>query len=604
MPHSRSLSEQSCLLSNVDFSHEDGGDRSRRGLPYTFPSQHQVHDYHDPESALPLSPTPEETESIISWTDLPNKSQLLILSLCRVSSPLSNVLLLPYLFHLVRSAVSPPSGTPSLQVATDNDDDIVTYYTSIPTTAVVSTYSGVLVAAFPLAQLLVSFLLPWERHHGGKMPIVWSLAISAVANLAFGLSRSFWALLFWRTVSGLASGNEGLVRKMAGEKTFGEEKMYQGKACQVLSVVGNLGVVIGLAMGGLLAEPVKTMPGLFGGAEGVLNWSGSEEGVKWMVEYPFALPSVVNAVLIGIVAAVAAGWLREAMPRQDQAEDGTGHFTHRPYILLNNTSTLFPSHNHDDEKPAPKPPLFSALTTRTLPPLISSFLLTLHTSAFTFILPLHLSAPSSPFNPLLSNSSSHSLVPILFRFTGGLSLSPLIISLYLSFFGLLGLLFRGFVYPRWQKRLCSTMGLFELSLAVFPFVYLVTPYLSLFSWGHQDTTKGCAEIMRWIALGVVIGGQTLAKTMADPSAEVLLVESAPSKQGVRERVQEMGNIMRSLASVVGPVVGGVVYAKGVREGVVGAAWWFYLVVVAVAAAGWCVGVQGRVYEEREDEEKR
>lgn len=397
---------------------------------------------------------------------------------------------------------------------------------------------------------------------------------------------------------GLASGNEGTLRNMAG-KFPGREKKYRDKAHQVLSMVSNLGMVAGLAMGGLLAEPVKAFSGLFG-AEGAWNWNESEEGVRWMVEYPFALPSVVNAMLIGVVAAVTTGWLRETTPEQDRVEDGIEYFLPRPYILHNNTSTLLSFHR--TEKPTPISSILSALTARTLPPLISSFLLTLHTSAFTFILPLHISTPSSPYSPLLSKSF-HSLVPTLFRFTGGLSLSPLVISLYLSLFGLLGLLFRGFVYPRWQNRL-STVGLFELSLAIFPFVYLVTPYLSLFSWGHQDTTEGCAEIMKWIALGVVIGGQTLAMTMAVPSAEVLLAESAASEEGVQEKVQVVGNMVTRLASVVGPVVGGVVYAKGVREGVVGAAWWFYLAVVAIVAAVWCICFQGRVYEEPVDDEKR
>lgn len=390
-----------------------------------------------------------------------------------------------------------------------------------------------------------------------------------------------------------------MARKMAGE-IFGEEKRYQDKACQVLSAVGNVGVVIGLAMGGLLAEPVKTMPGLFG-AEGALNWSGSEEGVKWMVEYPFALPAVMNAMLLGVMAMAVTTRLRETMHDQDRVGDGTECLAQRPYILLNDTENLFS--DRYQEKSRAKTPLRSALTARTIPSLISSFLLTLHTSAFAFILPLHLSIPSSPYSPLMSNSS-HSLVPVLFRFTGGLSLSPFTISLYLSLFALLGLLFLVFIYPRWQNRL-STMGLFELSLAIFPFVYLLTPYLSLFSWSHQDTDSitGCAGIMKWIALGVVIGGQTLAMTMAGPSAEVLLAQSAPSDE-VRERVKEVRQLVTSFASVVGPVVGGVVYAKGLRDGVIGTAWWFYLVVVAVVAAAWCVGAQGRVYEEPMDDEKK
>ncbi|CCC09753.1 unnamed protein product [Sordaria macrospora k-hell] len=109
----------------------------------SFPSKHGVHYHQDPEGALPPTPAFDENESI-SWTDLPSKTQLLILSLCGLSSRLSNVLILPYLFHLVRSAVSTSS---TLDLSTDNDD-FVAYYTSIPTTALASTYAGVLVAAF------------------------------------------------------------------------------------------------------------------------------------------------------------------------------------------------------------------------------------------------------------------------------------------------------------------------------------------------------------------------------------------------------------------------------------------------------------------------
>ncbi|KAK0628718.1 hypothetical protein B0T17DRAFT_614596 [Bombardia bombarda] len=98
---------------------------------------------------------------------------------------------------------------------------------------------------------------------------------------------------------------------------------------------------------------------------------------------------------------------------------------------------------------------------------------------------------------------------------------------------------------------------------------------------------------RWIGLGCIVWGQIMARTMAIPSTVILLTEAAPAKN-VLGTVHSAGNMLASLARAAGPAVSGAVYAAGVREGVVGAVWWFYLVVVAVGAAGWCFGVQGRV----------
>ena len=91
-------------------------------------------------------------------------------------------------------------------------------------------------------------------------------------------------------------------------------------------------------------------------------------------------------------------------------------------------------------------------------------------------------------------------------------------------------------------------------------------------------------------MGLIVWGQIMARTMAIPSTVILLTESAPAKS-VLGTVHGAGNMLASLARAVGPAIGGAVYAAGVEDGVIGAVWWFYLVVVAIAAAAWCFGVQ-------------
>ena len=45
--------------------------------------------------------------------------------------------------------------------------------------------------------------------------------------------------------------------------------------------------LIVIVLGGVLANPAKTMPNMFG--------DGAIVGFQWMKDYPYALPSLVNA---------------------------------------------------------------------------------------------------------------------------------------------------------------------------------------------------------------------------------------------------------------------------------------------------------------------
>ena len=56
----------------------------------------------------------------------------------------------------------------------------------------------------------------------------------------------------------------------------------------------NVGVIIGPIFGGMLADPLKSYPHLFGPGT-VL---GGKDGVWWMERWPFALPNVLSAIFI------------------------------------------------------------------------------------------------------------------------------------------------------------------------------------------------------------------------------------------------------------------------------------------------------------------
>lgn len=58
-----------------------------------------------------------------------------------------------------------------------------------------------------------------------------------------------------------------------------------------------------IVFGGLLAEPIWTLPGLFG--EGALF------GFHWLHEYPYALPSLMNALALTATSVVVFLYLEE-----------------------------------------------------------------------------------------------------------------------------------------------------------------------------------------------------------------------------------------------------------------------------------------------------
>ncbi|KAK8001274.1 MFS general substrate transporter [Apiospora marii] len=552
-------------------SSQCGGARQR---PHTAASA-EIDAVPPPPSSSKTPPSKE-----VRWRDLPNKDQLFILALCRLSEPLSNVCLLPYIFYLVRSVLPPANDN---EPGSDPDAEA----------ARVPTYSGILVAAFPLAQFFVS--LPWgwlSDRHGRRVSILTGLAVSVLANVGFGLSRSLGALLFWRILAGLGNGNVGIMRTVTAEIV--RERRFQTKAFLLLPLVFNSGMVASLALGGWLAEPVTSLPWLFG-PHGAFNVHGDPEGVRWALDYPYALPALMNAMALAGTLVLAVLGLRETLPGKEATEDyglrvgrslamlfrayiyprrGRGYTT-----VGSQDSELLVEGGEPDEKPPtaadmgptrkaePRP--FRQIWTRdVLASLVSFGLLPLHNAAFMHIFPVYLSSPPA------DNTEA-----TVFAFTGGLGLRSASIGLWLSSFGVCGILLQLFIYPRIQARL-GTRGVFRIALVLFPATYAAAPYLSLVAGDGAG---------RYGLLGLVVCAQIMARTMAIPSTVILLTESAPDKS-VLGTIHGAGNMLASFARAVGPAVGGWVFALGVEEGVVGLVWWLYLVIIAVCALAWSLFV--------------
>jgi MFS family permease len=503
----------------------------------------------------------------VTWMSLPHKPQLFLLALCRLSEPLSNTCLLPYIYYLIRSL----------------------HPSSNPTPAAISRQAGLLVSLFALSQFATS--LPWAsiaNRWGRKPSVTIGLVLSIVSNLGFGFSKSIPALMCWRVLAGIGNGNIGVMRTMTAEIVV--ERKYQSRAFLLLPLVFNSGNVVGLAVGGWLADPVTNLPSLFG-QNGILNFGHTEGGVAWMREYPFALPTIFNAFVLFSSLLLAFFGLRETMPGATHHRDlglkmkdsfirivrrifrgraaeytslAQTPSTDSELDLLSKTPTSTTIISASNAPPKLSITSREIYTREVLLTIISFALLPLHNSAFMNLFPVFLSTPPSPNTPTTPLS-----------FTGGLGLPSPTIGLYLSAFAIYGILIQLFLYPPLQSHL-GTLGIYRLALALFPLTYLLAPYLSLLP---------SKTIISGICIAGILWSQVTARTFGIPSSVILLTNSAARKEHLGA-VHGVGNMANALARAVGPAVGGVVYGWGVEGGCVGLVWWVWLGTVCLVGLAW------------------
>ncbi|KAK6511093.1 hypothetical protein TWF481_000015 [Arthrobotrys musiformis] len=491
---------------------------------------------------------PAQKEPPVTWSSLPHKSQLLILAACRLSEPLSNTCLLPYLYYLIRSL---DDGTSKDGQKSSNSS--------------ISRRAGLLVAAFALAQFATSML--WARladRYGRKSVIVYPLLASIVANLGFGFGTTIPRVMFWRLIAGVANGNIGVMRTMTAEIVT--ERKYQSRAFLLLPLVFNTGNIVGLALGGLLATPTKSLPWIFG-------------GIKWMEKYPFALPTMVNAMVLSFALMLAVGGLKETLPSKiGQRDLGIDVARRIVRLVLRLRAHGYQSIGSDEEElrtglssippsrqsgppPSSMPSQPATLKTKAIAITLAGFtLLPFHNAAFMQLFPIFM---STPFNNNI-NHEGHGLF-----FTGGLGYGSSTVGLYLSAFGCSGIFLQMFIYPTLQAKF-GTLKIFQFAFVMFPLSYVLTPYVLLI---EGSTARGTA-------IAFVLSLQVIARTLAIPSSVILLTNAAPSPK-LLGTLHGVGNMLSSLARAAGPALGGWVSAKGMEIGMVGCVWWTYLTGIAV-----------------------
>ncbi|SPO01778.1 related to permease of the major facilitator superfamily [Cephalotrichum gorgonifer] len=494
------------------------------------------------------TPAPK-TPPTVSWASMPRKSQLAVIVFARLAEPLSERSLTSYLFYQLKWF------NPDLDAGT------------------IAKQAGYLTAMFAAAQCLTSM---WWGHLaddprlGRKRVLVIGLVGSAVSALGMGFSRSLYLAFFFRFLAGALNGNVGVLRTMISEVIA--DKRYQSRAFLLLPMCFNVGVIIGPLLSSFLADPVHSLPGLFGDD----SLFGGANGVQWMKHFPYALPNLFFAILLSTAALGVILGLDETHPHlRYQTDPGrklgkvimrkifkhespldSGEIAHSSASsgLLENDIEATPMRKPEVKQ---RPSIRGVLTKRVCYTMLQRFLQSLHVSAFNSIL----------FNFLPTPRADAKDFRLPFRFSGGLGLSAQKMGLANTTIGMVGIPLQLLLYP----RLISSLGVrnsYRVFLPLGAVAYCLLPYLVLLS---DD-----AAII-WTCLSVVLTLQVLSRTFVNPATVMLVNDCAPSPNALGT-VHGFAQSISSAARIMGPVVGGNLLGWGLGHNFVGLPLWVLAIV--------------------------
>ncbi|KAE9592774.1 putative major facilitator superfamily [Lupinus albus] len=165
------------------------------------------------------------------------------------------------------------------------------------TEADISSYAGYVGSAFMLGRGLTSVLWGIISDRYGRKPVLVIGIISIVIfNTLFGLSTSLWMAIVTRFLLGSLCGVFGPVKAYASE-LFREE--HQAIGLSTVSAAWGIGLIIGPALGGYLAQPTEKYPHVF------------LKGSFWD-KFPYFLPCLIISGL-AFVAAIICIWIPETL---------------------------------------------------------------------------------------------------------------------------------------------------------------------------------------------------------------------------------------------------------------------------------------------------
>ncbi|CAN6900470.1 unnamed protein product [Brassica oleracea] len=431
-----------------------------------------------------------------------------LVSLC-TALPISS--LFPYLYFMIRD----------FHVAEKEED--------------IGFYAGFVASSFMIGRALTSILWGKLADRYGRKPIILMATFSVLAltipqylnkdnflflqnfyfpdtlfriifNTLFGLSTSFWFAISVRFLLGCVNCLLGVIRAYASEVVSEE---YHALSLSVVSTSRGIGLIIGPAIGGYLAQPAKKYPNLF-----------SQDSV--FGSFPYFLPSlVISAYATG--ALIACWWLPETLHTHCRIARGRlnpNEPEYSPNELNNDGST---GRGLEDQNTQSKP---SLLRNRPLMAIIIVYC----------VFSLQEIAYSEIFSLWAVSDISY----------GGLSFSSQDVGQVLAISGLGLLLFQLMVYPPMEKSL-GLLVVIRLSAVMLIPLLSCYPSIASLSGLTLHLVINCASILKnALSISLVTG------------LFILLNKAVPQSQ--RGAANGISMTAMSIFKSFGPAGGGILFS--------------------------------------------
>lgn len=167
---------------------------------------------------------------------------------------------------------------------------------------------GGLAATFCLAQFVSS--VPWgslSDRIGRKPPVVMGVLGSAVGMVVLGISTSYSQAVAGRAISGLLTGNVGILKSFLTEIT---DDSNRGHGFSLMSLGWSLGTILGPLAGGVLAYPAVKYPGVF-----------AQDGI--FAEHAFLLPCLLCVACNVLTGLFTLAFMKESRWNNDVGESSS-----------------------------------------------------------------------------------------------------------------------------------------------------------------------------------------------------------------------------------------------------------------------------------------
>lgn len=221
-----------------------------------------------------------------SVTPLPYR-QLIVLCLMRITEPVSQGLIQPFINQMLEDIKVTPDRTK------------------------IGFYAGIITSLFAFSQLCTTFWWGMLSDRIGRKPILLSgLTGLSISIISFGLQTSFVGLVIARCFAGVMNGNVAIVKSVLAELTDNTNK---ARAFALLPTCNAIGMILGPMIGGYLAQPAQQYPGIFG-------------NIQFLIDYPYFLPCFIAGLTNALAVILGFFYLEETLPsREKKGKTSTGN---------------------------------------------------------------------------------------------------------------------------------------------------------------------------------------------------------------------------------------------------------------------------------------